>query len=205
MSDINFIPRQRLIKNNSTTRLHLWFWIAGIYVIVVTIALSTVHAMWRVDDAAVSGELDSAVRHIEQYNTAILRLRAEMARITAQLQTSQVVKRQPDWSRLLILLSDTLGPDVVLSKCELQTLDAEARPIADMGQAGLDAAAVNALLSERRYRLDISGFGRKQNAVSQFVVRLEQSGLFDVVTMTNSHREDFMQRSAIAFTATCRF
>jgi hypothetical protein len=45
--------------------------------------------------------------------------------------------------------------------------------------------------------------GRSQAAVSQFVLRLEQLGLFDRVTLLDTRREPFGADSAVGFRAVC--
>ena len=143
-------------------------------------------------------------RRVEQYNASILRLRTELARISATLQTHRVINSQPDWSKLLLLLGNTLGDDVVLTYCRLVTLDSEGTEISTKNQASLTAETVAALFKGQGYVLTLAGFGRLQSEVSQFAVRLEQSGLFDGVKMTHQRREHFRENSAIAFHVECR-
>ena len=51
--------------------------------------------------------------------------------------------------------------------------------------------------------LRLAGVGRSQAAVSQFVLRLEQLGLFDRVTLLDTRREPFGADSAVGFRAVC--
>jgi hypothetical protein len=60
------------------------------------------------------------------------------------------------------------------------------------------------VLAQRRYGLKLSGFGRTQTSVSQFVLRLERIGIFESVRLLNSYRQAFLNDQAIAFSLECR-
>ena len=50
----------------------------------------------------------------------------------------------------------------------------------------------------------LGGLGRTQSSVAQFVVRLEQTGLFDEVKMITATREPFLSNEAVGFKLECR-
>jgi hypothetical protein len=117
------------------------------------------------------------------------------------------VAHQPDWSVLLGLLAQSLGEEIVLTSCKLEsqppTPDAPA-PMPRPGAAAPapESTAAAAALREpgaRRYTLQISGIGRTQSSVSQFVLRLERLGLFERVTILKTARELFGEHDSIGF------
>ena len=204
MVDVNLIPEQRLMAKRRKARIRVWMGLGGAYLAFLGMVLFSVHLIWMVDDRALLQDYGRSSRRVEQYNASILRLRTELARISATLQTHRVINSQPDWSKLLTLLGNTLGDDVVLTYCRLVTLNSEGTEVSAKNQASLTTDAVAALFKGQRYVLTLAGFGRRQNEVSQFAVRLEKSGLFDGVNMTNQRREHFGDDSAIAFHVECR-
>ena len=204
MVDVNLIPEQRLMAKRCRDRIRIWFGLGGAYLAFLGLVLFSIHLVWKVDDRLLTEDFANASRRVEQYNASILRLRTELARISATLQTHRVINSQPDWSKLLMLLGNTLGDDVVLTYCRLVTLDSEGTEVSAKNQASLTAEKVAALFEGQQYVLTMAGFGRRQSEVSQFAVRLEQSGLFDGVNMTRQRREHFRDDSAIAFNVECR-
>ena len=203
MGDVNLIPEQRQIRKHHRARMRFWVQISVMYMMLIGAGLFFLHTLWKADHAALADDLQATAQQTQQYNTAMLRLRKELARISTTLQTSRAIKRQPDWSKLLVILAQTLGPEIVLNQCEVATLDSHGRPITGNHQEGLTAQAVSTLLSARQYRLTLAGLGREHSAVSRFVVQLEQSGLFDSVTLLNNQRQDFLGQSVIVFDIEC--
>lgn len=203
MGDVNLIPEQRQVRKRQRARMRLWFQICTVYVILLALSLFFLHNLWKADHATLAEDLQATAQLGKQYSSSMLRLRKELARISTILQTSRAIKRQPDWSKLLIIIAETLGPDVVLNKCQIVTLDSAGRPITGSQQETLTSQAVTTLLSARRYRLTLAGLGREHSTVSKFVVQLEQSGLFDSVTLLNNQRQDVRNQSVVVFDIEC--
>ena len=204
MNDVNLIPYHRRIRQRRKARLWLWFWLAGGYFCLMIIVLSSVYLMWKVNDQSLSRDLDTLTRRIENDRSSVRQLRQERAKVSSIYTTSRAIHHQPDWSKLLILLGDNLDDDIILNNCQVVTLDEEGREVSGLKQAELTPASMSALVGEPRHVLTLSGYGLEQRAVSQFVVRLEQSGLFESVSMTHSLRQDFLNQKAIAFNIQCR-
>jgi len=203
MNDVNLIPAARLASKHLKKRKRMWVVICGAYLMSLVVASLTARALWPGGDA-VAKQLDSTVQNIEQYNNAIIELQKDLGQATAELQTTRVVSSQPGWGKLLILLSNQLGAEVVLSKCQLissskQDTSHEERGTRDEGRS------ISALLAEQQYRLNLSGFGRTQSSVSQFVLRLERMNIFESVTLVDSNRCSFLNDEAVAFSIECRF
>mgnify|MGYP000049651221 CR=1 FL=1 len=69
----------------------------------------------------------------------------------------------------------------------------------------LQALPLGTFLTGCRYTLVLNGFGRSQESVSRFVLRLEESGAFDLVRLVSSSRQTFLQGEAVAFGVECQF
>lgn len=200
MNDVNLIPSERLASKRCRARLRLWTVICGAYLIALTTALISAHAISGGHSDAVAQELKSAEQTVEQHNATIRQLREELAEAGTALITSRaIIDSQLDWSKLLILLGDQLGQEVVLNNCQLAALNKDNND----GTESFSPSAADMGLAERRYRLKMSGLGRTQSSVSQFVLRLERIGLFDSVTLVNSYRQPFLNGQAVAFSVEC--
>lgn len=204
MADVNLVPEQRQVRRRRRARTRLWLRMTGTYVTVIALALFFVHTVWKVDNAALAEDLNETALRVKQYSSSMLRLRKELARISTILQTSRAIKCQPDWSKLLVILANTLDQDIVLNKCEIVTLDKDGRELSGDQQEALTSQAVTSLLGARQYRLTLAGLGRQHSAVSKFAVQLEQSGLFNSVSLLNNRRQDFQNQSVIVFGIECQ-
>ncbi len=203
MGDVNFIPAERLAKKHRKAGLRLWAVICGTYIISLTVLVLSAHAFWGNADDSVMEELKSTAERIEGYNSTILELQEKLAKATAELEASKAISSQPDWSKLLILVGVELGEDIVLKNCQLATLNKSHKDVTNNLQKSLSSSPSGGLLAERRYRLELSGFGRTQTSVSQFVLRLERMQIFDSVRLVNSFRQAFLNNEAVAFSIEC--
>ena len=133
----------------------------------------------------------------------MLTLRREIAEAAVAVETTKAIHGQPDWSRLLAGTSAQLGDQIVLSRCQLTTLTADNKAItAELGES-LSSQPLGVLVTESRRMLALSGFGKSQEAVSQFVLRLEGSGAFRLVRLVNRSRQSFLKGEAVAFNVEC--
>jgi Tfp pilus assembly protein PilN len=119
------------------------------------------------------------------------------------LETTKAIHGQPDWSKLLIGLSAQLDDEIVLSRYQFTTLTSDNKVITVEGSGSLPAAPLGVFLTECRHTLTLHGFGKSQEAVSRFVLRLEGSGVFDLVRLVNSSRQTFLNGEAVAFSVEC--
>ena len=85
---------------------------------------------------------------------------------------------------------------IVLSSCELT-------PIAEVAAPTGASVSQNLAATQPRYTLALSGMGRSQAVISQYVLRLEQTGLFNRVTLIESRKAPFARGEAITFRIGC--
>ena len=98
-----------------------------------------------------------------------------------------------------------MGDEVVLSRFQLVALGGDEPILTEKWKESLASRPLGVLLAERRHKLVLHGFGRTQVSVSQFVLRLEALGAFELVRLANSCRQAFLDGRALAFTIECHF
>ncbi len=204
MHDVNLIPHQRWQQKRCKSRLRRWASICAVYFASMALCLSSAYALWHQDEDT-TDRLNQTINRVEKYSHTIVELKKLLAQTKGALSTTWAIRSQPNWSQLMTLLSEELGHEVVLNQCELLSVDEQGKPIYGSTEAGSTQLTADALLGERHYVLKLSGIGRHQNAVSQFVLRLEGLELFDSVRLDKSRSQIFMEEPAVSFTIECRF
>jgi len=209
MNGVNFIPRQRRDASARRARFRAWTIGASAYALVCVVAFAASGAIDVAEDPTVATDLAQLPAQIDASQRALTTLRAQLAEAQARLDAARAVAHQPDWSVLLGLLAQSLGDDIVLTTCRLeaeQPSDRAAAPssppgginrVASGGGTGAPAAPVVGPGSH--FTLELTGLGRTQASVSRFVLRLEQLGLFERVTIVKTGREMFGERESIGF------
>ena len=193
MNGINLIPAHRRLHRSRRARRGIWIVVGTAYAaILLTVAVS-VRLMWTTPGLALSEELDRAGREISDAQADQADLRRQLQRVAASLAAGQTVGTQPDWSILLSVMARQMGDDVVLDSFRL----------AGQGPAaGADGEPLP--LASRPYTLQLSGMARDPLAVSNFVLRLERTGLFQRVTLGQSQRREVSGGEAVGFRIECR-
>ena len=203
MNDVNLIPTERLARRRRMARLRIWAVICGIYLTALAVALLSAHAVWADSDNGMTEEFKSTEQRVQRYNVSIVELRKELAKARTALEMNRAMTSQPRWSKLLILLGDQLGDEVVLNNCQLAALNKNGKDSTGPLQESFSSSAADTRLAEQRYKLNLSGLGRTQSSVSQFVLRLERIGVFDSVRLVNSYRQPFLSGHAVTFSVEC--
>ncbi|MBP8304845.1 MAG: hypothetical protein KBE04_12050 [Phycisphaerae bacterium] len=203
LDDVNLIPPARLQGMRVKARWRLWAGVCGVYGVLLAVALSSAYALWGEDKGAVDKQLQSASQRIEAGTASVIEERKRLAHATTAFQASRAVEDRPDWSRLLALVAEHLGPDVVLSGCRLRALDDQAGDLGARLESLQGGAAAALVFAPRQHQLHVTGFGKTRHAVSEFTVRLERTGLFSAVRCIHSERRPFLDGEGIAFTLEC--
>src|SRR5665213_937838 len=115
------------------------------------------------------------------------------------MDADRQIAEQPDWSHLLGVLARQSGDQIVFNSCAVgPNLQADASPAAVPPAAKTPGSGA----SRTALALTVSGFGRSQLAISQFVLRLEKTGLFARVAV-QTHRETYLGGEAVSFQLIC--
>jgi hypothetical protein len=199
MKAINLIPAARRDAKRRRKHRNVCATACGAYAALLAGALGVAYlVLSREAGEPVAARLTSAGAEIDRVQKQIAAARAELAASNATIEANRTVAEQPDWSVLLALLAQTTGDDVVLRSVVVAPPPGAAIPSATQGKPASPAAAPDVVL-------EISGVGQTQLAVSQHVLRLEQTGLFSKVTLVDTGREAYVNSNVIAFRLQCQF
>jgi hypothetical protein len=130
-------------------------------------------------------------------------LQEKLEKAEVELKAGTLISSQPDWAKLLVLIGEELKGEVVLDNCQLATLNKNRQDATNILQESFSSSPPSVFLAEQQYKLELSGFGRTQTSVVQFVLRLEQMMMFDKVELVTSRRQTFLKGKAVAFTIEC--
>jgi Tfp pilus assembly protein PilN len=191
MNSTNLLPMARQLRQARLTRIRLWAIALGA-VVGLTITTYTGCAFALTDSAApTAADFSRAARELAEASAHANVIRAELTGAQREVYSAHSLSEQPDLSLLLNLLSRTADERIVLSHCELT----ESQP----GEKGSEAESAS--IDGAILRLD--GFGKSQTAVAAFVLRLETTGVFDRVTLLQSHSQVVLGSDAAAFRIEC--
>jgi Tfp pilus assembly protein PilN len=181
MNGVNLIPAPRRAAQQAKRRVRAWITVtAGWGGLLIAACAGTQLSLGR-DHAATAAELASTQKRISELNIRVNELRRNITQLTTQRDTALAISDHPDWSILLSVLSQTSGEQIVLRDINLKP--DPAKPM---------------LLT-----LQLRGFTDSQPSVSQFVLRLQQLGLFDEVKLQRTGREPILNTSAVTFEIAC--
>jgi Tfp pilus assembly protein PilN len=208
MNGVNLIPRRRREASRRRARLRAWAVGASAYAMLCAGVFAVSGAIDAVDDPTAATRLAQLPSEIDASQRALTRIAAQLTEAQGRLDAARAVAHQPDWSVLLGLLAQSVGEDIVLTTCRLETEPSAVSPAAARPGAGLHrpadagrsgATALPHVAPGARFTLELSGLGRTQASVSHFVLRLERLGLFERVTILKTGREVLGEHESIGF------
>jgi len=197
MKSINLIPLSRRQAKSRRGYVQRWAVAVVIYgALSLTVGVMC-FAVSSSQDPLVAQELDAVYIQINDLDTTIAQVKTNLLETQASLDASLVMVNQPDWSILLATLSNMLGDGIVLRHCQLTS---STMPPPTGRGVNTDKDGPDQLT---HFVLELAGVGRSQNDVSRFVLRLEQSQLFDEVILVETDQEQFLSKPAIGFRLRC--
>lgn len=206
MIQVNLIPMARRIARDRARRMRFWLAVGITY----GLLLGGGFAAWR---AAWAGQIEDVGPDLMKCNAASSGLAKSIALANAQLNdakqsadVTRMVTHQPDWGILLASLAKLNDDDVVLRRCELSsatvaTSMAPPPPPAPVAPTAPGTAAKPIAPPPPKVvvTLHLSGAGRTPMAVSEYVLRLERTGLFEHVELLGTTRDSAMPEGAVSF------
>lgn len=174
--------------------MRTWATALGAYGVLLICAYAACFAFGQDDSGAILKEMRETTERFRASAEQIHVLRDSVAESSQQLGAVRVLAQNPDWSLLLAMVARNLDKEVVLDRCSLAPVD-----------NGVEAShpAEGEAVIYQRYLLDLSGFGQSQSSVSQFVLRLEKSRLFESVRLIKTQTRNFMDGQAVSFRLEC--
>lgn len=193
MNSVNLIPIRHRQQRKLYARRKKWIRLVSIYTVVLTVTYGAWDVLWENDGRDLSRQLALVRGDLGELTKSNARQRVAFNETQMILRANQSVNGQPDWSLLLALVAKLRGDDLVLNQC------------------GLDAASTSPKTAPAILEVSIAvpllrlkGYGKTQAAVSQFALRLEETGLFESVSLLKTRRESFLAGEAIGFQVECR-
>jgi hypothetical protein len=200
---VNLIPMHRRQQRRLRARRSGWVMAASVYAVLLIGSYGIWRWVWS-DDADLGSKVARIQEEIDDASRNMDRVSFSLNETRVALLIEQSVNGQPDWSMLLAMLADLRGEDIVLKNC---LVDAASETIRERPPettvVGVVAAAPQVASPERAV-VRLQGYGRSQAVVAQFVLRLEQAGLFDDVSLVKTNREPFMDDHAMSFQVDCQ-
>jgi hypothetical protein len=195
MTPINLIPNDRLRSARRRERLGWWGRVLAGYALLLVAFGAGAGAL--TDQSARLEKLDAQIAQTQVKAETAERSLAAGAPLLQELQhsleTSRRVTTQPNWGVLLALLAESKGAQVVFERCLLEPVGTVGAVSALIGQSN------NADKASGGYRLSVDGYGRSQREVSEFILALEQAGLFDRIHVKQTQRAQLMGRDVTSF------
>lgn len=200
MTRDNLIPAWRLQKRSRLNRVRTWATALGVYGVLLGATYVACLAFGADDGQAVLEQMRHSTERFRKAGKEIHTLRASLTEASRQIAAAHSLAQNPDWSLLLAMVARELSDDVVLDRCSLAPVDtgADEKPSA----APAEALGAGEVLYQR-YLLDLSGFAQTQMGVSQFVLRLENSRLFESIRLIKTQKRQFMDSQAVSFRIEC--
>ena len=193
MKPVNLIPMPRRHARQQRRRVRMWISACTVYSVMLVAAYCVIHSTLGHAGEDLKDELLVVSNDIRTTQDKVTQVTPQVQAASLTLAASRAVGSQPDWSILLALLGDELGDRVVLSSVRIE-------PTADQNK---NASATSAVA--QRYTLHLQGVGQTQALVSQYVLKLEASKLFDRITLIDSNRAPFGSGEAVSFRLGCEF
>lgn len=188
---INLIPMQRREARRLRGHARRCALLSGAFVVVVLAAAIGFRAVWGGDDPTIDHQLVNSNSEVERAGAEFHELDQKLSEYRATQTAVETLRAQPDWSLLLALVGRQTGNEVALRSWSL-------RPQQTNAQTTKGSAMMPPDLE-----LCLSGIGKSDIAVSQFVLRLEQTKLFSKVKLIDSTRQPFQSQQVFSFRIEC--
>jgi Tfp pilus assembly protein PilN len=179
---VNLIPTERIRARQQGRRIRLWSTGLAAYAFFLVVALIVTRVIGSSDDRYLRVVLEQAKGDVVTAETKLQSLQQEQERAALLLTANRAIGNQPDWGVLLALLADTTAGEVVLRDCRITSRVVSAPETI-----------------EPMTRVQVSGLGRTQRSVSQYLLRMEDVPLFTDVKLQDTRLEPFLDGSAVTF------
>jgi len=200
MTAVNLIPAYRLRARRTRGRAAWWAMGCAAYALGLAIAYGVLAVNLEGRSDVVTGQIDRLEAQISQSRHTIAQTRQKLFASRANLRANLAVGRQPNFSVLLAVLAAHVGDEVILSKCSLTPRPPE-------GGSGSAAVGGKAGIGQHgpvgRYSVSVNGFAASQSAASDYVLRLEQTRLFERVSLLETTRQARQNRQVVGFRLQC--
>jgi Tfp pilus assembly protein PilN len=165
---LNFIPTQRQLHAETQRLVHQWTLALAVFGSVVLVVAGLVYITYSNETQIATEAIESVRRRMETSKSMELLARREAVKAQAELIATRAVGRPPDWTIVLGLLAAEASGQLAIDTLTLTQAEASDPSPTEM------------------VTLLISGRTKSSSSISEFVVSLEKSGLFDKVKLLSS-------------------
>ena len=119
MRNVNFMPAYRIVARQRRRRIRCWAVVMVAALVLELVGIACGYGLWCGGRMVLAKEEDRTAATIQSADRAIRMLQCELATKEATLKANQALEGQPDWSRLLSLLAQSLGEHLLETLIEL--------------------------------------------------------------------------------------
>ena len=186
MQNVNLIPApRRQARRRRVLIRRCAIGCAGYALLLAGVGAGALSA-WGGGDPVASEQLGRLDQEIQRNEHLLADARGELSARESELAAESQIADQPNWSVLFSLLASKAQDQIILRSLQL-------KPAPDSGENSPPARLI----------VSAGGVSRSPLAAQQYVLRLEKTGLFNRVTLVETHRESFLTSDAAAFQIEC--
>ena len=179
MNHRNLLPPHRQAAKHRHSATRRWIIINCVYAAL----LATAGGVYAYSTSPTEPPV-AAAADVGKLNARLVNIRQQTAALNTNLRSILEVTDRPDWSVMLRIIAQSLGDDLVLSVVDTNS-----------------ASAATATAEPRRVVL--TGVGRSQAAVTQFVLRMESLRLFSHVRLAQTAAQSLRGTEGVGFQLIC--
>jgi len=187
MRNVNLIPAPHRAARRRRQKVRWCAAGCSAYALLAVGTGAAVLSNWGGNDPLLGQQLTQLEKEIQGREHELSQGRSALAASESELTAANQMADQPDWSVLLSLLASKAQDQIILRTLQLKS--------ASQPAGGSDPAD--------RLIVTAGGVSRSPLAAQQYVLRLEKTGLFDRVTLVETHRESFLTSDAASFQIEC--
>jgi Tfp pilus assembly protein PilN len=207
MNRINLIPPRRRWAKARRRLLRAWAGGVGAYAALLAAAgglllSGALGGSTSLHPAAAIEREKAATQAVADAQRQLVALRTTIARSQQSSIAAAAVTDSPDFSRLLAVVAHSLGSEVALDQCSCAATT-EAPPASVAIPLDPNSPRPQPAPVQRNLVLNLSGYGRSQAAVADFVLRLEGLGVFQQVQLLQTTQMATTDGDVVWFNLKC--
>lgn len=180
MDTINLLPPQRVAARRRAALIRRWSSVVTVYAAVVAGAVVMLRGGSSNDGSQLAAQIRQAQAQLDQTRHAIDALRTQSGSIVRSLRVEQALTDRPDLSVLLAQIGTRVGSEVRLDRIVITP-----------------PGATDELV------VSLAGLASDQQAVSRFVLAIEESSLFHRVELRSTNRQEMGSIELARFDILC--
>lgn len=202
MINVNLLPRERRLALVRRRRGRSWM-IGGAGYAAAIVLAGLIFSLSGPRSAVATDLYERQQRELAERSSRVDDLTARAGALSKQLDRLNRIQGHPDVSALVRVVASQLGDRLILDSIAMERLALAPKEPA-RGKVGADAKPAAAPQPSSYFQIDIAGLAKDQPDVTSFVLRLEELGLFDKVTVLESGKKDVHGAELTHFRIRCR-